>query len=112
MDELQLATELFARYNRRTPYDFLQYEWRNLIDHAWYRAGEIDRSEHQKRKMVGGIGHPSKEEVRKLLIEEYGDCERAAKKCCETRMRKVCTVVWSFVVYFCLYACVRYIIQL
>ena len=92
MRELQLATELFTRYNRRSPFDFLQNEWRNLIDHAWYQVSEIGKVEHQKRKMVGGIGRPSKEEVRKLLIEERGDCQRAAKKCCETRMKKVCAL--------------------
>ena len=40
--------------------------------------------------MTGSIGIPKKSEIIKALIEERGDCEKAAQRCCTNRINMVC----------------------
>ena len=82
-----MATQLQHGY--RSPSDFLLREWHDYIERTKFRAGQYSDEEHRKRRMTGSIGRPNRKEVVKVLIEEGGDCDRAARKCCMNRMKMV-----------------------
>jgi len=50
--------------------------------------------------MTGTIGRPKRKEIVKVLIEEGGDCDKAAQKCCMNRMKMVCICfeIWMCII--------------
>ena len=54
-----------------------------------FLVNQLSEAEHKKRRMTGSIGQPRKGEVVQYLIEEGGNCERAAQKCCDNRLKMV-----------------------
>ena len=54
-------------------------------------VNQLSEAEHKKRRMTGSIGQPRKGEIVQYLIEEGGNCERAAQKCCDNRLKMVNT---------------------
>ena len=87
MEEIQLATRLQHGY--RSPCDFLKREWNGYIEQTMFQAVQYSDEEHRKRRMNGSIGQLNKNEIVKVLIEEGGDCNKAAQRCCMNRMRMV-----------------------
>lgn len=60
-----------------------------------FTVGQLSDAEHKKRKMTGSIGRPGRGEIVRYLIEEGGNCERAAQRCCENRLKMVKTSLLS-----------------
>ena len=88
LEEIQLATEL--RHGHQTHCDFLQREWNSYIERTLFRVDQLGEEFHRKRRMTGNIGKPKRNEIIKALIEERGDCEKAAQRCCTNRIKMVC----------------------
>ena len=88
LEEIQLASEM--RHGYQTHCDFLQREWNSIIERTTFRVDQLGEEYHRKKNISGNIGKAKKQEIVKALIEEHGDCERAAQKCCANRMRMVC----------------------
>ncbi|XP_065915142.1 uncharacterized protein [Dysidea avara] len=91
LEEIQLATQLQHGY--RSPSSFLLREWHNYIERTKFQAGQYSDEEHRKRRMFGSIGRPNRKEIVKVLIEEGGDCDRAARKCCMNRMKMILEII-------------------
>ena len=87
LEEIRVATELQHDFHK--PCEFLSREWNNYIDRTVFLVNQLSEAEHRKRKMTGSIGRPNRREIVKYLIEESGNCERAAQKCCNNRLKMV-----------------------
>ena len=87
LEEIQVATELQHNYQR--PSDFLAREWNNYVERTMFLVNQLSIEEHKKRKMTGNIGNPDRREIIQYLIEEGGNCDKAAQKCCASRLKMV-----------------------
>ena len=85
LEEIQLA----AKIKRGRACDFLLKEWGHYVERTAFRINQISADIHKKKNISGNIGNPQRREVVQFLIEEHGDCEKAAQKCCDSRMKKV-----------------------
>ena len=85
LEEIQLDSD---RYKSHC--DFLLRKWNPIIEHTSFRVIQLDKEYHRNKRMSGTIGKPKRKEVVNALIEEHGDSERAAQRCCTNRIKKVC----------------------
>ena len=88
-----MASQLQHGY--RSASEFLSREWHDYIERTIFQAGQYSDDEHRKRRMNGSIGRPYRNEIVKVLIEERGDCDKAAHKCCMNRMKMVIIVEYT-----------------
>ena len=88
IEEIQLASEIGHKY--QTHYEFLQREWNTYIERTSFRVNQLGEEFHREKRMNGSIGRPKRKEIVRVLIEEHGDCEKAARKCFENRINLVC----------------------
>ena len=88
LEEIQLASKIGHRYQSHC--DFLQREWNTCIERTSFRVVQLGEEFHRKKRMSGNIGKPMKKEIVKVLIEEHGDTEKAAQRCCTNRLNMVC----------------------
>lgn len=91
LEEIQLASEI--RHGYQTHYEFLQREWRTYIERTSFRVNQLGEEFHREKRMSGSIGRPKRNEIVRALIEEHGDCEKAAQRCCKNRINMVCLKV-------------------
>ena len=87
IEEIQLASEIGHRY--QTHYEFLQKEWNTYIERTTFRVNQLGEEFHREKRMTGSIGRPKRNEIVRALIEECGDCEKAAQMCCKNRINMV-----------------------
>ena len=88
MEEIQLASKLGHGY--QTHCGFLQREWKDsFIELTAFRVEQLGEEFYRKKRVSGNIGKPLKNEIVKVLIEEHGDIEKAAQRCCANRLKMV-----------------------
>ena len=88
LEEIQLASKM--RHGYKSHCDFLQREWNSMIERTSFRVTQLGEEFHRNKRMTGTIGKTKRKEIVKALIEEHGDSEKAAQKCCTNRIKMVC----------------------
>ena len=88
LEEIQLASEM--RHGYRSHCDFLLKEWNAIIERTSFRIIQLGNEFHRNKRMSGTIGKPKRKEIVTALIEEHGDSEKAAQRCCTNRIKMVC----------------------
>ena len=88
LEEIQLASEM--RHEYRSNCDFLLREWNAIIERTSFRVTQLGEDFHKNKRMSGTIGKPKRKEIVTALIEEHGDSEKAAQRCCTNRIKMVC----------------------
>ena len=88
MEEIQFASKIGHGY--QTHCDFLQREWSTCIERTSFHVQQLGKEFYRKKRISGNIGKPMKNEIAKVLIEENGDTEKAAQRCCTNRINMVC----------------------
>ena len=78
------------RHGYRSHCHFLQREWNAIIEHTSFRIIQLGEEFYRNKRMSGTIGKPKRKEVVTALIEERGDSEKAAQRCCINRIKMVC----------------------
>ena len=77
------------RHGYKSHCDFLLKEWNSIIEQTSFYFTELGEEFHRSKKMTGSIGKPKRKEIVNALIEEHGDCEKAAQRCCTNRIKTV-----------------------
>ena len=95
LEEIQLAVKMQRGYGAC---NFLLKEWSHYIERTTFLVNQIGTEIHRKKNITGSIGNPQRREIVQFLVEEHGDCEKAAQKCCDSRMKKVvfCIQAWFY----------------
>ena len=88
LEEIQLASKMSHGYKSHC--DFLLREWNGMIERTSFRITQLGEESHRSKRMTGTIGKPKRREIVNALIEEHGDCEKAAQRCCTNRIKMVC----------------------
>ena len=87
MEEIQLASEMSHGYKSHC--DFLLKEWNSIIERTSFHFTQLGEEFHRNKRTTSTIGKPKRKEIVKALIEEHGDSEKAAQRCCTNRIRTV-----------------------
>ena len=87
LEEIQLASKMSHGYKSHC--DFLLREWNGMIERTSFRITQLGEEFHRNKRMTGTIGKLKRKEIVNALIEEHGDSEKAAQKCCKNRIKMV-----------------------